>query len=536
MPNHATLRIPALLGLVTAIFSAHTAAASGKEYILKPKKNLSHYNLNALKKVAHSAIKVVDYAEHVNLIKIEVDQNADPVEPVLRATEYFDAEYVVENITLHAFVDANDPRRAEQWALDIVKASQAWDISLGSHDVVVAIVDTGLDVGHEDLKNNLWQNTDEIAGNNADDDKNGYIDDIHGWDFKDSDKDPNDETSAQNPGHGTHCAGIVGASCQNNVGVCGISPTVSLMPLRFLGSDGSGDLFSAVKAIDYAIDNGAHIISASFGANVPETGAQPLIDAIKRAEEKNVIFVAAAGNEGSSNDKKSIYPANTKASNMISVAASDRTDQKPSWSNYGRNVHLAAPGVDILSTIPGGYDELSGTSMATPLVAGLVALMKSLDINLSGAVSRSILQSTGDVVSIDTESKRRVNAHKALEAVLNKNLTVVPATATLGLNQELSVSAWGGTAPYGFKSLNEAVATIDDNGHLVAKAEGDVTIEVTDANNAQAQSVSIKVQKAAEQGGGDCPINNDIICAILCLIKPDLPWCDAALSLPAPTN
>jgi thermitase len=533
MPSHAYMRTVTSVTFLTAtmLFGAKTITA--KEYIIKPKKHLSQYNLKSLTASTISPFKVTDYIEDLNLIKVSVSKHDDQVEPVVRATEYFDAEYVVENIMLHTLINPSDPRRAEQWALDVINAPLAWDISMGSHDVVVAIVDTGIDVTHEDLKDNIWINSDEIAGNGADDDKNGFIDDVNGWDFNGNDKDPSDETSAQNPGHGTHCAGIVGASCGNDVGVCGISPTVSLMPLRFLGSDGSGDLFAAVKAIDYAINNGAHIISASFGANVTESGAQPLTDAIKRAEDKGITFVAAAGNEGNSNDKKSIYPANTNTSNMIAVAASDRNDQKPTWSNYGRKVHLAAPGVDILSTIPGGYDDLSGTSMATPLVAGLVALMKSLDITLTGDVARSILQSTGDTVNIETESSRRINANQALQAVANKSLTLVPATYTIEPTKEFTFSAWGGVAPYHFQSANPSVATIDDNGHLVAVSAGDVTIEVTDANNNKASSVSIKVA-TAPPAESSCPIDNEIICMILCAIKPDLPWCNQVAYLPAP--
>lgn len=500
-----------------------------KEYIIKPKTDLKDYDFERINSFS-SSFKVQDSVDGLNLIKVDVPNNELRI--VSELADYFDAEYVVENVRLHAFTDGKDPRRDEQWALEKIQAEGAWAQAQGSHDIVVAVIDTGVDLDHEDLNENAWVNSDEIAGNNVDDDKNGYIDDVNGWDFKGNDNDPNDETSVQNPGHGTHCAGIIGAPCGNDVGICGISPTVSLMALRFLGSDGSGDLFGAVKAIEYAGNNGAHVISASWGAPMPAVGAQPIIDAIKAAEAKGSIFVAAAGNEGSSNDSTAIYPANAGTPNMISVAASGQNDEKPSWSNYGRKVDLASPGEDILSTVPGGYEEHSGTSMAAPLVSGLVALLKSLDVTLTGAQARSILQSTGKEVNIETASKRRIDAQSAVEAVINKTLTVVPATANFAVKDEYDFSAWGGNGPYRFTSLNPEIATIDEKGHLVAVAEGEVVIEVVDADDNKARSVSIKIGGTAPPADSNCPLQNEMICMIACVIYPEFPWCAGGGGLP----
>lgn len=520
------------LAIIFTVLLLLANQATAKEYVVKLKNHTRHVTSN-------HAYEVVGVQEGLKLIKVEADDTVDETEQKALLSKYFDAEYVVENVRFHAFIDDSDPKRREQWALNIVNAKKAWDISAGSASVVVAVIDTGVSLKHEDLKDNLWVNQDEIPNNNIDDDHNGYIDDINGWDFHAQDSDPNDETSIQNPGHGTHCSGIIGASCGNGVGICGISPEVSIMALRFLGSDGSGDLFASTQAIEYAVKNGAHIISASWGANIPMASAQPIIDAIKMAEEKGVIFIAAASNDGQSNDHESIYPANAQTPNMISVAASDSSDQKPSWSNYGRKVDLAAPGADILSTIPNGYSKLSGTSMATPLVAGIVALMKAVDKSLSGAQARSILQSSGTSVSIDTASNRRVDAHKALDFVKNRTLTLVPAAHTLKVNDQFAFSAWGGVGPYKFVSQNPSVATIDESGKLVAKAIGDVTIEVSDSLGAKASSVSIKIGDGSDGGGGggggigSCPINNPVLCLILCTINPDLPWCKD-LPLPMP--
>lgn len=516
-------KLTLLKGLLVAIllYANHVVA---NEYIVKLKNHPKSYDLDSLRIASDSVFEITDRVDNFNLVKVFANLAETRDDPTAILKDFFDAEYVVENIMLHAFEMPNDPRRAEQWALDKVNADKAWALSLGSQEVVVAVIDTGVAI-HEDLNANLWINEDEIAGNGVDDDNNGFIDDVNGWDFNGNDLDPNDETSSRNPGHGTHCAGIVGAACNNEVGVCGISPVVSIMALRFLDKNGSGDLFASVKAIDYAIRNGAHIISASWGATIPESSAQPIIDAIKRSEEHGMIFIAAAANDGKSNDTASVYPANAQTPHMISVAASDSSDQKPSWSNYGRKVDIAAPGVQILSTIPGGYKELSGTSMATPLVAGTVALMKSLDLSLSGAEARSILQSTGVSVNIETASNRRVDAYQALLAVKNKTLTLVPAAATLALQDEFNFSAWGGTPPYRFTSLNPDIASIDEEGRLKALKEGDVVIQVKDAKDTIASSVSIRIGNAPSSGPS-CPFEQPLLCSLMCMINPELSWCD----------
>jgi len=538
MPFSFVRRVLAVSVKITVplLFFNHVVA---KEYIVKLKNNQDVYHLNFLSPAADIVYEILDTEENLNLLKIEADTDNLSGNPIPILEDHFDAEYAVENVTLHAFVDASDPRRTEQWALDMVKAVEAWGISEGTRSVVVAVVDSGVAVAHEDLKDNLWVNGNETPNNGIDDDNNGFIDDINGWDFSGNDKDPTDEVGANNPGHGTHCAGIIGASCGNGLGVCGISPKVSLMAVRFLDANGSGDLFASTKAMSYAVNNGAHIISASWGATIPESQAQPIIDAIKHAEERGVIFVAAAVNDGKSNDTASVYPANAQTPNMISVAASNRLDEKPSWSNYGRKVDIAAPGENILSTIPSGYRELSGTSMATPLVSGLVALMKSIDISLTGAVLRSILQTTGKQVNIETASGRRVDAHEALKAVSEKRLTVVPATKTLKPNDTFDFSAWGGTGPYRFSSSNPSVATVDESGHLVAVSEGDVTLEVTDGSGTKASSVSIKIgHSASPSPDTPCPFDNQMLCLIFCGIMPEMPWCkDLPLpELPIPGN
>lgn len=464
-----------------------------------------------------------------NLLKISVPRNAQAEASLKSLAQRNDVEYIVENITLHSFTLSNDPESTKQWALEKINAAGAWKMSVGSQKVVVAVIDTGMDYNHEDLQANLWVNPKETK-NGKDDDNNGLIDDVNGWDFLQNDNDPMDATGAMNPGHGTHCSGIVGAVGNNEKGISGMSQVVSLMPLRFLGENGQGDLMNAIKAVDYAVENGAHVISASFGATVPEAGAKPLIEAIDRAAAKGVIMVAAAANDGKNNDNVSVFPANAK--NLISVAASDSSDKKPSWSNFGQaKVHVAAPGHEIYSTLPKNlYKNLSGTSMATPLVAGLVALMKSVNPDLTLDQARALLQTTGVAVDIKTACDCRVDAAAAVDAALNKKLTTMPAAATLKIGDELQFSAFGGKAPYTFSSSDAAIASIAADGKLKAVAKGSVVITVidNDKNKTVSKNIWINDGTAKEPGAGQCPFDNPLMCSISCIIMPSMPWCDGS--------
>jgi subtilisin family serine protease len=214
----------------------------------------------------------------------------------------------------------------------------------------------------------MWTNDKEIAGDGIDNDGNGYIDDVRGWNFASNAADPFDDNM-----HGTHCAGIIAG---NSVTAMGIAPNIKIMPLKFLTAEGSGSLEGAIKAINYGVAMGADILSNSWGGG---SYSQALFDKIKAAEEKGVLFVAASGNEYNNNDIRASYPNSYKLSNIISVGASTVTGGKASFSNYGsKTVHIFAPGKDIWSSVPGGYQSLSGTSMACPMVSGIAALVKSM--------------------------------------------------------------------------------------------------------------------------------------------------------------
>ncbi|HEX4925774.1 MAG TPA: S8 family serine peptidase [Bdellovibrionales bacterium] len=269
-----------------------------------------------------------------------------------------------------------------------IGAEKAWDLTTGSPTLVVAVVDTGVDHKNAELKENMWVNAKESAGRpGIDDDMNGYVDDVFGYDFFNEDGDPRDDH-----GHGTHVAGTIGAAGDNRSGVAGVSWKVRLMGVKFLGSGGSGSTEDAIRAIQYAIDNGAKVINASWGGG---DYSKALEDVLKKAQDKGVLFVAAAGNSGRNTDMTPAYPACYRLDNVISVASVTNKGSLSYFSNYGRkSVHLAAPGSDILSLGLNGLEYQSGTSMAAPHVSGVAALLLSREPNLSPVQVRNRLVAT----------------------------------------------------------------------------------------------------------------------------------------------
>ena len=354
---------------------------------------------------------LVDYAEPNFEIRLSPSQSESPKN--LPISEDFPAD------------SPNDPMFNDQWALNNVGqnggkqkadigALVAWAKSKGNKKVVVAVLDTGVDYTHNDLMTNMWFRPDNVPAYK--DAQLGTINDKNGFNANDNLSDPMDEN-----GHGTHCAGVIGAEGNNSEGITGINWQVEIMPLKFLGRGGFGSTKDAIEAINYAVDrkrNGVNVrvISASWGS--PQN-SKALEDAISAAGEEGILFIAAAGNDSTDNDKRPHYPSNYKLPNVISVAALDRNDQLAGFSNYGaKTVHIAAPGKDILSTwLKDGYREASGTSMATPQVSGVAALILSTDPRMGVDKLRDrLLKSVDKLDSLNgkVETAGRLNAAKAL--------------------------------------------------------------------------------------------------------------------------
>lgn len=297
----------------------------------------------------------------------------------------------------------NDTNFGLQWALRNtgqtggspgadIEATTAWEVTTGSADVVVAVIDTGADLDHPDLATNLWRNPGEIdhPSDGLDNDGNGYVDDWRGWDFHDNDNDPTDDHS-----HGSHVSGTIGAVGNNFTGVCGVCWTVKIMPLDAFDTGGESFTSNLVEAVVYAGEMGARIINASWGDQYYDLA---LLNAMRDFAAAGGVICCAAGNEyGEDNDRYTSYPANFDVTSLISVGASTEMDSTAGFSSIGRNtVHLFAPGTGIRSLNDGGgYTYKEGTSMATPHVAGVAALLWSWDSSLTpGEVKYRILGGT----------------------------------------------------------------------------------------------------------------------------------------------
>jgi serine protease len=368
--------------------------------------------------------------------RIRLNENVSVEEAIEQAKSDPRVEYAEPNYLLYASdTTPNDTYFTRLWGMlnpacpacdngsrADIGATRAWDITTGSDDLVVGVIDTGIDLSHPDLAPNAWVNPREVDGNNVDDDGNGYVDDVNGWNFFSDSKEVYKERSEDL--HGTHVAGTIGAAGNNATGVAGVAWHVKLMSLKFLGGkDGKGSTGNAIEAINYAIDQkqrgvNIRVLNASWGGG---GNSAALREAVAAAGEAGIVFVCAAGNDGEDGDAADHFPSGyaRELSSCVSVAAIDSQDNLASFSNYGHStVSVAAPGYQILSTVPGGgYSSLSGTSMASPHVAGVVALLLSKEPSLTPAeVKQRIITTAEPIPALVSKavSSGRVNAFDAL--------------------------------------------------------------------------------------------------------------------------
>ncbi len=376
----------------------------------------------------------------------------------------------IKSSTIAAITTPNDPDYSLLWGLHNtgqapfygtsgadINALGAWSKTTGSSTIVVAVVDTGVEYTHPDLKANIWTNTKEISGNKKDDDGNGYIDDVRGWNFVSKSNEPLDDN-----GHGTHCAGTIAAVGNNKIGITGVCWTVKIMPLKFLDSSGIGYTSDAISAILYANKMKARVISNSWAGIGYSQALKDAIDA------SSAVVVCAAGNDGVNTDSSPVYPADYTSKNIISVAATDYHDKLASFSNYGStSVDIAAPGVKIRSTYKGStYAYLSGTSMATPHVSGVAALTLATSPTLTNTqVIAKILSGSKKITALKGKmlSGGRLNAAGTITASSSSTQTVNTSNTSGHSDFQVSFTAapLQGNAPVTVQFLDTSSGGMD---------------------------------------------------------------------------
>jgi subtilisin family serine protease len=373
------------------------------EVIVKLKRG---YSVNSLGKIKENLglSQKQELSSNTKLLKFKPKVKMEDVLAALKSSpqvEFAEPNYLIQPTDITNPAAVSDPYFGQLWGMKNIgqtiggipgvagidiKAETAWSKTNGNSNVVVAVIDTGIDIDHPDLKNRIWKNPGEIPGDKIDNDKNGYVDDVNGWDFYNKDNTVYDYNDGDE--HGTHVSGTIAGSA-DTTGIIGVAPNVKIMPLKFLGPYG-GYASDAILAINYAKDKGVKISNNSWGGG---SYSQALYDAIK---DSNSLFVAAAGNSGSNIDKNPMYPAAYDLPNILSVAAINNQGNLASFSNYGvQSVDIAAPGVSILSSVPGnGYSYYNGTSMATPHASGAAALVLSQNLSASPAVLKDTIIKT----------------------------------------------------------------------------------------------------------------------------------------------
>lgn len=428
--------------------------------------------------------------QHTFLLEV-ADDYVDELITKFEALSYI--EYAERVPKMELFLTPNDPFYAQQYNLSITDADLAWDLSVcpnGSNQTVVAVIDDAVLLSHPDLVPVIWTNPNEIPGNGIDDDNNGYIDDVNGWDAANNDNNPNPPANASSSffSHGTHVAGIVGAATDNNQGIASIGFGLQLMAVK-IGNSSSGSLSGAWAGVDYTIASGyVDIANMSWGGGSYSFTYQNLLNV---GYNQGITWVAAAGN---SNTSAPMYPAAYQ--NVISVAATNSLDQRASFSNYGNTIDVSAPGVSILSTVPGAglYANKSGTSMASPFVAGLAGLIKCYSPGATPLEIENCLESTAENINaqnpafINQLGTGRVNALSALECFQTSPVAAFSASPTTACpNQTIQFNDESlGAAPlsyaWSFPGGTPATSTLSNPSVTYANT-GTYTVNLTVSNS-----------------------------------------------------
>jgi subtilisin family serine protease len=401
-----------------------------------------------------------------------------------KGIEYAEPDYVVSISTTHNRIEPNDTYYNYLYGMLKINAPQAWETTVGSSSVMVGIIDTGIDINHCDLKENIWVNPNEIPNNGIDDDNNGYIDDVHGWNFVSNNNNVMDDN-----GHGTHVSGTIGAIGNNNEGVVGVAWDVNLVALKALDAQGYGYTTNIIEAVNYANNMGIPITNNSYGGG-------SFSNAFKDTISAGGLYIAAAGNDGLNNDITPHYPSSYDCENIISVASTNETDGLSYFSNYGRNsVHIGAPGSNIYSCLPGNkYGSYSGTSMATPHVVGTAALIKAFYPDASTAqIKEALLFNNERLEQFNNTilSGGRLNAEKALmpvvyvpinEIKLNRTEATIKPRTKLTLTAEILPIETSNRRII-WTSDDTSVAKVNSYGGVQAVSNGTTTIKAISAEN-----------------------------------------------------
>ncbi|WP_108944614.1 S8 family serine peptidase [Shewanella halifaxensis] len=466
------------------------------------------------------------------LAKLTLRAGSDVEQAIKIISRHPAVKYAEPNYVIKAIGTPDDPDFVSLWGLHNtgqdggtadadIDAVEAWDVTTGDSSVIVGVIDTGVDYSHPDLQANMWVNPNEIPGNGIDDDGNGVVDDIHGFNANDNSGDPMDGN-----GHGTHVAGTIGASGNNGVGVVGVNWDVSIIGCQFLDASGSGSTEGAIACIDYMTD-----LKVNHGVDIKLTNnswggggfSQALKDSIESGGDAGILFVAAAGNSAVDNDANPHYPSSYDSDAVMSIASTDRNDAMSSFSQWGlTSVDMGAPGSAILSTTPGNtYSTFSGTSMATPHIAGAAALVWSINPALTPVEMKQLLMNSGDAnadLTGKTVAGSRLNVANALDLADPEpgyRFSVTPASQTIEAGSATSydysvgsVAGWDGTVALSV-AVSPALAgvTLSSNSVMAgesfsldvatdaAAAWGDYTITVTgdDGTTVKSKSVALSV-------------------------------------------